>query len=211
MARTVIGIFDNEADAQEAVRLLQEEGISRDGIDLALPDKTGDHTYERADNTYERANTETNQTWNQNADVTHHKNHNEDEKGFFGRIGTFFSSLFDNEHDTQHYSQAGQHRSIVTVHANSVEQAEIAADIMDDCGAIDTDNLTNYDHATGSMSRGSSVVDVQTHTKGTTRLSGAGSRSRIFDRTLAPENRLYSEYKEDNNGQDDALNRKPIL
>jgi hypothetical protein len=199
MARTVIGIFDNEADAQEAVRQLQEEGISRDGIDLALP------------NTYESANTETNQTWNQNADATHHKDSNQEEKGFFGRIGTFFSSLFDNEDDTRRYSQVGQNRSIVTVHANSVEQAEIAADVMDDCGAIDTDNLTNYDHATGTMSRGSSVVDGQTYASGTTRLSGAGSRSRIFDRTLEPENRLYSEYKEDNNGQNDALNRKPIL
>lgn len=55
-------------------------------------------------------------------------------------IGNFFSSLFDDKHDADRYTGIANQRSVVTVHTNSEDDAERAADILDDNGAINVND-----------------------------------------------------------------------
>ena len=114
MAQTVVGFFDNPSEAQRAVQQLESIGIPRQSIDISP------------------GNSNTNVSNARNTD-----NDRDEENG----ITRFFKSLFgDNDNEADRYSRVAQKaQSIVTVHAQSEEQAERAADILDDCGAIDVD------------------------------------------------------------------------
>ncbi|HEU4471917.1 MAG TPA: YsnF/AvaK domain-containing protein [Flavisolibacter sp.] len=119
MGQTVIGFFDNAADAQRAVERLQSLGISRSDIDLS--ENSGSDT------------------------VSSDREH---ESG----IKKFFKSLFgDDNDDAERYSHVGQRSTVVSVYASSEEQAEQAADLLDDCGAIDVDERSReYGYASAS-------------------------------------------------------------
>ena len=143
MANTVIGIFDNASEAQQAVDQLISSGFSRSTIDLssgvsstqagsgeAFPDRhvntSGTRTEELADDT----------------------------KDVGSGIGNFFSSLFggDDDEDTRKYSTVGDRSSIVTVHADTDEQAERAADILDEAGAVDVnERAAEYGYVSSSV------------------------------------------------------------
>ena len=62
-----------------------------------------------------------------------------------GGIGGFFASLFgmDDDDETRrrrdNYTTVAARHSVVTVHTVDAEEAERAADILDDAGAIDVD------------------------------------------------------------------------
>ena len=61
-----------------------------------------------------------------------------------------FKSLFEDNDDAERYSRMGNiGYSVVTVHAQSSADAERAADILDEYGAIDVDE----DSSSGSSSR----------------------------------------------------------
>ena len=113
MAKTVIGIFDNASEAQQAVSKLTDKGFSRDRIDVSNAGSSS-------------ATTGTSYT-------------DREEEG--SGIGNFFKNLFsDDDEETNKYTHvARQSQSIVTVHAMSSDEAEDAADILDDCGAVDVD------------------------------------------------------------------------
>ena len=112
MAQTVVGIFDKASEAQDAVEALVNGGFSRDQIDVST--RSNDYT---------------------NDATTSSDDDNE------GGISGFFKSLFGDDDDdrTNRYSTVGQRGSIVTVHAQSEDEAEQAADILDDNGAVDVD------------------------------------------------------------------------
>jgi stress response protein YsnF len=58
-----------------------------------------------------------------------------------GKIGSFFKSLFsDNENDADRYSKAAVDNSLVTVFTSDHQEAEKAANVLDECGAIDVDD-----------------------------------------------------------------------
>jgi len=117
MAQTVIGIFDDASEAQTAMQELMEAGFSRNNIDLSTQNSTD--------------------TTNANTSADHRtddEGHREKEGGIMG----FFASLFgDDDDDRDRYSTVGERHSILTVHAQSEDEAERAADILDDAGAID--------------------------------------------------------------------------
>jgi stress response protein YsnF len=117
MAQTVVGFFDNPSEAQRAVQQLESIGIPRQSIDISSGN----------------ANTNVSNSRNTNTD----RSDREEENG----ITRFFKSLFgDNDDEADRYSRVAQNaQSIVTVHAQSEDQAERAADILDDCGAVDVD------------------------------------------------------------------------
>lgn len=130
MANTVIGIFDNASDAQRAVDQLISDGFSRSTIDLSSGvsnTKTGSNEVfpDRHVNT---SGTKTEELVDDTKDVG-------------SGIGNFFSSLFggDDDDDTRKYSTVGDRGSIVTVHTDTDEEAERAADILDEAGAVDVD------------------------------------------------------------------------
>jgi uncharacterized protein (TIGR02271 family) len=127
MARnTVVGVFDNQADADRAIAALANAGIDRSDIRTSAADETA------ALATHEAAG--------------HATSHSHEREGLGDRIRHFFGSLFgrDDDEDTMYYSEAVRRGNvIVTVNAESAEQADRAADVLNDCGAIDVDARAN--------------------------------------------------------------------
>ncbi|HZI01613.1 MAG TPA: YsnF/AvaK domain-containing protein [Flavisolibacter sp.] len=126
--QTVIGFFDDQQEAQRAVEQLQSSGISRDRIDLSRGSSgTSEVSSDRSDN----------------------------DRG--GGIGGFFRNLFgDDDDQADRYSKvASSSKAIVTVHAQSNDEAETAADILDDCGAVDVDEkATQFGYANTRSTEG---------------------------------------------------------
>jgi stress response protein YsnF len=139
MAQTVIGLFENESDAQRAVQNLVEVGISRDQVDIARG--TG------------RDNVSTGNTRDES-------DGRDNENG----ITRFFKSLFGDSEDAERYSRVGNSGySVVTVHAQDDSDATRAADILDECGAVDVD-----ERAAGYSNERQSVSgDFNASTQGT--------------------------------------------
>jgi len=123
MAQTVVGFFDDAADAQRAVEQLVSNGFDRSQIDVSSG--TGSGT----------------------ASTSGHHDHDH-ENG----ITRFFKNLFgDNDEDADRYSRVGMRsNSIVTVHAQSSDEAERAADLLDDYGAINVNERASQYETTGS-------------------------------------------------------------
>ncbi|MBO0934872.1 YsnF/AvaK domain-containing protein [Fibrella aquatilis] len=131
MSQTVVGIFDTATEAQSAVEALVNSGFNRDQIDLSA--RTGDF----------------NQSYTDDSD-----SHDE------GGIGGFFSSLFgtnDDEDRRRTYETVGKRGSIVTVHVDESDDAEQAADILDEYGAVDVDEKAAQ-YATNSYANTGSAV-----------------------------------------------------
>lgn len=112
MSQTVIGIFDNENEAQQAVQNLVNRGFNREDVDLASRSS---------------AQTSTDRT-------------DDEDDGFGSSISNFFSSLFGSDDErTNSYSEVAKRGCTVTVHARSEAEAERAADVLDEYGAVDID------------------------------------------------------------------------
>jgi stress response protein YsnF len=123
MAQTVVGFFDNAADAQRAVEQLVSNGFDRSRIDVSSGTGSGTST------------------------TSGHHDHDR-ENG----ITRFFKNLFgDNDEDADRYSRVGMRsNSIVTVHADSSDEAERAADLLDDYGAINVNERASQYETTGT-------------------------------------------------------------
>jgi hypothetical protein len=109
MGQTVVGFFKDVSDVQKAVQRLENKGISNQLVDISK----GKHL----DGTVDPNGRNTN------------------------KITDFFNKLFGHDSDDARlYSSIGQQDvHILTVHARSGDMAETAADILDDCGALDVD------------------------------------------------------------------------
>lgn len=109
MAQTVVGLFENEADARQAAERLEAAGISRSNVDVSRSDKYTQGVAQEKDD--------------DNA------------------VTRFFKNLFGDNDDADRYSRVSKSGSysIVTVHAQSGDEAERAADLLDDCGAMNVD------------------------------------------------------------------------
>jgi uncharacterized protein (TIGR02271 family) len=131
MAHTVVGFFDNAADAQDAIVKLTKYGINRERVDVS--NSGSGNVSNTTDNRYNDSR------WDKDRD---HEN----------GITRFFKNLFgDDDNDADKYSRvASRAQSIVTVHANSSDEAEQAADILDDCGAVNVDERAAEYGYTGS-------------------------------------------------------------
>ncbi len=118
MAQTVVGLFENDSDAQRAAEQLASAGISRSNVDV---------TRGGGSSTQSMSGTQS-----MNSDRS-----NDNENG----VTRFFKNLFGDDNDkADRYSRVGNSGySIVTVHAQSSEEAERAADLLDDCGAVNVD------------------------------------------------------------------------
>jgi uncharacterized protein (TIGR02271 family) len=139
-ALTVVGVFDNANEAQEAVEALVRDGFSRSNIDLSA--QSNDYNSGNGDIVPDR---------HQNTSGTRTEEVVDDTKDVGDSIGDFFSSLFGSNDDADKYKRVADRGSIVTVHAQSEDEAERAADILDDNGAVDVDERANqYGSTTGS-------------------------------------------------------------
>lgn len=191
MAQTVVGFFDSAAEAQDAVDQLVSEGFSRDNIDLST------------------------QSLSTTTDAS--RSYRDDDDDNKGGIGGFFRSLFsDDDDDREKYSTVGSRSSIVTVHAMDSDEAERAADILDDAGAVDVDERaeqyrsgtylgttetnTNSDYTvpvTGSVDETDVRVPIIEENlqvgKRTVETGGVRLRSRIIERPVEESVRLRQE------------------
>ena len=113
MAKTVVGLFDDEREAQRAVRALLNGGVAREDIGITANNYSGGESDARA------------------ADA---------DEGLGDKIANFFGSLFGDEGDERagYYSEAVRRGgTVVTVDADTDELAERAASILDQYGAVD--------------------------------------------------------------------------
>jgi stress response protein YsnF len=108
--QTVIGIFKEGIDAQTAVQKLEStHHIDRNKIDIANP---GSSTAERVAGSTD-----------QNSDS----------------VGSFFGSLFGTNDEAEKHTRAARQGWVVTVHADSRQEAEKVAEVLDTYGAVDVD------------------------------------------------------------------------
>lgn len=149
MALTVVGVFDSATEAQEAVEALVSDGFSRSSIDLSAAQSGSTSSMTDGDYVQDR---------NRNTSGTMAEEVVDDTKDVGSGIGNFFSSLFGGGDDADRYSRVGDRSSIVTVHAQSEDEAERAADILDDNGAVDVNERDAQYSSTTGMTTGTGVV-----------------------------------------------------
>lgn len=138
MKQTVIGMFDSTTEAQHAVEKLGNSGFGIDQVDLTINSRS---TLE-------------------NTDTTSDSSFRTDDDSFGEKVSRFFKSLFDDDEETNKYSAVANNAAIVTVLAESSDDAERAAEILDECGAVDVDERYNQLQGTDySSQRTSSVTD----------------------------------------------------
>lgn len=110
MSHTVIGIFGSSSQAQDAVDYLAANGFSRENLDIRTS-QTGSMEPLAAG-----------------------------EVEVSDPIGDFFSNIFGpSVSDASRYSESGRNGTVVTVHAMSSEEADVAARVLDNHGALDVD------------------------------------------------------------------------
>lgn len=180
MAQTVIGFFDNYSEAQSAVEQLVSAGISRDRIDISSGSGGS------SESTSYSSGSDTRQ---------------DSESG----ISKFFRNLFGDDDDAANrYSRVGQSsQAIVTVHAQSDSEAERAADLLDDYGAVDVDEraasfgaasntrLSDTDETSESIPVIREDLEVG---KREVERGGVRVRSRIVERPVEEHVRLREEH-----------------
>lgn len=143
MTQTVIGIFDSALEAQEANSELLKQGFRSEDVDISTQN-----------------NTTTDDSATMDIDTNREKNDG---------IGGFFRSLFnDDDDEPSKYEEVARRGTVVTVHAQSGEEASRASEILDDCGAVDVDERasqyrnTNYGEDTGMNTNADSHLNMGT-------------------------------------------------
>ncbi|KAA3437065.1 YsnF/AvaK domain-containing protein [Rufibacter hautae] len=178
MAQTVIGIFDNRTEADRAVSELKSLGISDDRIDISK----GNSSSSTTGSSYGSGTTTSDSTYS--SDTT--SRDRDDNDG----IGGFFRSLFsDDDDNASTYSNVARHSDcIVTVHAQSTEEAQRAARILDQYGSVDVDQrATEYGYRSGGTFGGGADTTYSGSTTNTalsdTGTGYSGSNNAMSDTT----------------------------
>ncbi|MBQ5946001.1 YsnF/AvaK domain-containing protein [Massilia sp. ST3] len=126
MQHTLVAVFDNRTDAQNAMNELLSSNYSRENVRLSTSDTTG-----MSDSGATRT-----------ADA---------DEGFGSGIKNFFSDLFgsdDTGHASRYESAVSGGRHVLTLTADSLPEVERAADIVERYGPTDIDE---HSDRTGSM------------------------------------------------------------
>jgi uncharacterized protein (TIGR02271 family) len=155
MAQTVIGIFNSESEAQNAVSKLVNDGFNRDYIDISSNSDSYSDSLEYKDRDYDG------------------RDRNE---SFGDKVSRFFSNLFDGDDDNvKRYTEVAKNGCVVTVHAQTNDEAERAVDILDLYGAVDVDekartfgNSSDYNRTTNYDDVNRRSDDDLTYPVGTT-------------------------------------------
>lgn len=122
-------------------------------------------------------------------------------------IGSFFSNLFGSDDRSSSYSNYARTGAIVTVHAKSAQEADKAADLMDEYGAVNLDERasgytagttaadTNRTETTTSSDTTIPVIEEEMRVgKRTVETGGVRVRSRIIERPIEEHLRLREEH-----------------
>lgn len=157
---TVIGAFDDRAQAQRAVDRLVQSGIDREDVHIEQQDGGGQSGTSNWDG--------------QEREIAADKK---------GGIGGFFSSLFGMEDNanTGHahtYDEAVRRgSSVVVVDADNDQQAEQAATLLQELGAVDVDERAQQWRAQGWTGGGQQPDTAQSRLDLQGRASGTGDNA----------------------------------
>ena len=86
-----------------------------------------------------------------NIDVSAGKAYAADSHDGENSVSRFFRNLFGNDDKSERYARVAERGTIVTVHADSEEEAERASRLLDDYGAIDVDENYQKHFSEGDM------------------------------------------------------------
>lgn len=188
MTHTVVGIFDNQEDARDAMKELVDAGFIQKDIDFSKRKNVNDTAAVKAAR---------------------------DDESIGDQISNFFGNLFTDDDTVNNYSTvARETEAILTVMADSDERAEKAADIMDDKGAVNVnERAAQYNQrnaaATGTQTAKTRnvegrdltdemkipVVEEQVNIgKRTVEQGGVRVRSRIIEKPVEETVRLREEH-----------------
>lgn len=157
MVQTVVGVFDTASEAEQAVEELVENGFDRQSIDIASGQMDDDGNLELSGEE---------SSWK------------EDDHTTFGEsVSNFFKSLFNGKDESYKYSEVARRHAVVSVYTSSPEQAEEAADILDDCGAIDVNERANL--YTNTISTGNTTIGRTDSGTGSTERSLGNVNDRV--------------------------------
>jgi stress response protein YsnF len=146
-------------------------------------------------------------------DISTQNNSQRTASGNDDSIGGFFSSLFGGDDEAKTYSHVARQGSVVTLHAQTREEAERAAQILDRSGAVDVNEKAAQ---TGFMNSGGDSFDSTTNRsipiieenlqvgKREVETGGVRLNSRIVERPVEEHLRLREEHV---NVQRNAVNR----
>lgn len=124
---TLVGVFDEFSEAQEASRKLEGAGIPRQSIQVNVSQPGSTPLASRA-----------------SGEPEEHE----------GAISRFFSNLFgsNDESDAAHYAEAVRRGSaVVTVSVADGDRVDEIAALLEDCGAVDVDERVEQWKASGYM------------------------------------------------------------
>ncbi|MDN4053918.1 YsnF/AvaK domain-containing protein [Massilia sp. YIM B02763] len=185
MQHTLVAVFDNRSDAQNAMDELLGAGFARTDVNLSTADPSGQ--VDSTSGATERLS-------------------GEHEEGIGASIKHFFTGLFgsdNDEHATRYSAAVASGRHVVTLTTQSEPEVERAADIIERFGPVDIDERHDLSGpastlgasalstgAMGASSAGmqqSSSMSAQSGSLGSSMASGALNQSNIDDRSsLAP-------------------------
>jgi len=131
MKQTVIGIFNKEDEARRAVRELESLGFDRSDIDVS---SGGSSNALRQETSAVHSTSDSDES---SSDDT-----------FGERVSKFFRRMFDDDDESNTYSNAARNRHVVTVQAITPDEAIAASRVLDDAGAIDVNEASDMDHKT---------------------------------------------------------------
>jgi len=157
MQHTLVAVFDNRTDAQNAMNELLSSGFTRTDVRLSNADPTG-----QTDSLTGRSDLDTERSADGDTGIT-------------AGIKNFFSDLFgsDNAEHVNRYEGAvtrGHH--VLTLTADSLPEVERAADIVERYGPTDIDeNATGGDLSASGMSAGAMRMGSDTGLQGSSSLS----------------------------------------
>lgn len=170
MSQTVIGIFENTNEAQQAKAYLLANGFTGENVDIST---NGGAAYS------------SNNTGNQEV---------RSDEGFGDRISNFFSNLFEDEEDAKIHTEAASRGTTVTVHTRTEEETLQAVQILDNFGAVDVNEFSSKAR-TADTSQSIPVIDEELQVgKREVETGGVRLRSRIVERPVEESIRLREEH-----------------
>ncbi len=115
----------------------------------------------------------------------------------------FFGSLFNDRDESSKYAEVAKHGAVLTVHADSKDQAKRAAEMLDKCGAIDVNDRAEKYRSVPKENRAKwinsnaaiPVVEEKLQVgKREVETGGVQLRSRIVERPVEEHLRLREEH-----------------
>ena len=189
MTHTVVGLFNNRGEAQEAMNELVQHGFIKENIDLS------------------------NRSFADTGNAEGNDPSAAANDGVGSSISNFFNSLFgDDESTARNYTNAASDaEAILTIQVDSEERARQAQEILDRHDAMDIDERGysgsyNEENFKGTKNSGKQTIPVVEEklnvSKQQVERGGARIRSRIVERPVEEHVRLREEHV--------VVNRRPV-